>query len=310
MPVYDIRHVTRYAYARPVAFGEHRMMMRPRDSYDQRLVEAWLDIRPRPTRLRWVHDVFGNCVAIAQFAERADHLTFESTITVDHTSTAGPSFEIEDYARHFPFAYAAEEAADLAPSIARGYPDPGDEVHRWAQRFLRNGRATETGELLMTLTYAIRESFAYERRIERGTQPPTATLQRGRGTCRDFALFMMEAVRSLGFAARFVTGYIYVPSRDKPEYLGGGSSHAWAQVYVPGSGWVEFDPTNGIVGCSDLIRVAVTRDPSQAVPLWGSWRGTSDDALPLEVEVQVQRRDRPADSAFPHARGAQRVMEQ
>lgn len=309
MPVFDIRHVTRYAYARPVAFGEHRMMMRPRDSYDQRLVEAWLDIRPWPAELRWIHDVFGNCVAIARFADRSDHLTFESTITVDHTSGA-PSLEIEDYARHYPFSYAAEEAADLTPSMVRGYPDPEHEVQRWAHRFLRNGKPTETGELLMTLTYAIKESFRYERRVERGTQSPAATLQRGRGTCRDFALLMMEAVRSLGFAARFVTGYIYVPSRDRPEYLGGGSSHAWAQVYVPGSGWVEFDPTNGIVGGGDLIRVAVTRDPSQAVPLWGSWRGKRDDALPLEVEVQVQRRDRRADAAFPHTISAQSVMEQ
>jgi transglutaminase-like putative cysteine protease len=309
MPIFDVRHVTRYAYARPVAFGEHRMMMRPRDSYDQKLVEAWLDISPRPASFRWMHDVFGNCVAIAAFAGLSDRLSFESTITVDHSATSAPDFEIEDYARLYPFSYGAEEQADLMPSIARGYADPEQEVHRWVRRFLRSGKPTETGELLMTLTYAIKESFSYERRSAQGTQAPATTLLLGRGTCRDFALLMMEAVRSLGLAARFVTGYIYVPSRDRPEYLGGGSTHAWCQVYVPGSGWVEFDPTNGIVGNRDLIRVAVTRDPGQAIPLWGTWSGNREDALPLEVEVQVQRRDLPADAAFPHSDSARRVAE-
>ena len=139
------------------------------------------------------------------------------------------------------------------------YPD--DTVHRWARRFLKSGRPTETGRLLMTLCFAIHESFAYSRRTERGTQPPAVTLARRRGTCRDFALLMIDALRSLGFAARFVSGYVYVPDRDDPGVLGGGSTHAWAQVYLPGAGWVEFDPTNGIVGNRDLIRVAVARDP-------------------------------------------------
>ena len=139
----------------------------------------------------------------------------------------------------------------------------------------------------MTLTYGIKESFAYERRSEGGTQPPLTTLKLGRGSCRDFALLMMEAVRCLGFAARFVSGYLYVPDRDEATYLGGGSTHAWCQVYLPGAGWVEFDPTNGIVGNRDLIRVAVARDPAQAVPLAGTFFGDAADELGMTVEVQV-----------------------
>jgi transglutaminase-like putative cysteine protease len=98
---------------------------------------------------------------------------------------------------------------------------------------------------------------------------------------------MMEAVRALGLAARFVSGYIYVPDRDGPTRLGGGSTHAWCQVYLPGAGWVEFDPTNGIVGNADLIRVAVARDPGQAIPLTGTWYGEPGDDLGMTVEVQV-----------------------
>ena len=140
----------------------------------------------------------------------------------------------------------------------------------------------------MTLTCAIKESFTYTRRTERGTQGPVATLRIGCGSCRDFALLMMEAVRSLGLAARFVSGYLYVPSRDGPEYVGGGSTHAWCQVYLPGAGWVEFDPTNGIIGNRDLIRVAVARDPGQAVPLSGTYLGNLEDELDMKVEVNVK----------------------
>ena len=98
---------------------------------------------------------------------------------------------------------------------------------------------------------------------------------------------MIEAVRSLDLAARFVSGYLYVADRDDPQHVGGGSTHAWCQVYLPDAGWVEFDPTNGIVGNRDLIRVAVARDPSQAVPLFGNWRRAASDYLDMTVEVRV-----------------------
>src|SRR2546430_16386582 len=145
----------------------------------------------------------------------------------------------------------------------------------------------------MTLAHAIKEGFTYTRRAEHGTQEPIVTVRMGRGSCRDFALLMIEAVRSLGLAARFVSGYLYVPSREGPENIGGGSTHAWCQVYLPGAGWVEFDPTNGIIGNRDLIRVAVARDPAQAVPLSGSWYGARSDYLGMTVDVRVK-----SDGAF------------
>jgi transglutaminase-like putative cysteine protease len=140
----------------------------------------------------------------------------------------------------------------------------------------------------MTLNEAIAQSFSYKRRSSDGTQIPLETIRRQEGTCRDFALLMMEAARSLGFTARFVKGYVYVPSRDGSDRLGGGSTHAWCQIYVPGSGWVEFDPTNGIVGNRDLIRVGVARTPGQAVPLSGTYRGDPEDELGMEVSVNVR----------------------
>ena len=294
MTILTVRHITTYRYRRPVAFGEHQMMFRPRDSYDQRLIDSGLIITPEPVSLDWMHDVFGNCVARAKFKGLATELRFESTIRVEHYPSNAPNFQTARAAKSYPFLYDPDELADLEPSITRRYPDVNGEVERWALRFLSAGKSTPTGKLLMTMTCAIKESFVYMRRSESGTQTPAATLLSGRGTCRDFALLMIEAVRSLGFAARFVSGYIYVPSRDGPNYVGGGSTHAWCQVYLPGAGWVEFDPTNGIIGNHDLIRVAVARDPQQAIPLSGCYIGLPDDDLGMTIEVNVKSEEREA----------------
>ena len=290
MTILTVKHVTTYAYGVPVRLGEHRMMLRPRDSNDQRLLDATLDIEPRPQNVRWIHDVFDNCVAIANFAGNTRSLRVENNIALEHTPFDGPEVLLEDRARYYPFAYDGEEMPDLARSIERHYADPSGDLDRWVQRFLQQGRPTETGTLLMTLTYAIKEGLSYERRAARGTQSPLQTLASRRGSCRDFATLMMEAARALGFAARFVSGYLYVPDRDTGErHLGGGATHAWCQIYLPGAGWVEFDPTNGIVGNRDLIRVAVAREAQQAIPLHGSYFGDAEAAEGMDVTVNVRR---------------------
>jgi transglutaminase-like putative cysteine protease len=287
MPVLTVRHVTTYRYKQPVAFGEHRMMLRPRDSYDQKLLETRLSIVPDPLDIRWVHDVFGNCVAIARFAGRAQELRFESVIRLDHSPSNALDFQIEDYARRYPFTYGSDDMPDLLRSIERQYLDPEHEVDRWARQFLRQDGRTETTELLAAMTYAIKQNLTYVSRDESGIQDPVRTLKLASGSCRDFAVLMMEAVRSLGLAAHFVSGYLYVPENRHRTRVGGGATHAWLRVYLPGAGWVEFDPTNGIVGSHDLIRVAVVRDPRQAVPVSGTWTGFPSDALGMTVEVEV-----------------------
>ncbi len=286
-----VRHVTTYRYARPVELGEHRMMLRPRDGHDQRLVESELTIEPRPTRIRWLYDAFDNCVALATFAGATTSLSVESRSTVERTEDDSPGGEIDPRARHFPFSYLPEELPDVARSIERLYGDPGGDLDRWANQFVNSGGTTLTGDLLMTMTCAIREGFAYERREEAGVQPPWLTLDRRKGSCRDFAVLMMEAARVLGVAARFVSGYIYVPGgQSASERLGGGATHAWVQVYLPGAGWIEFDPTNGLIGGRDLIRVAVARVPSQATPLTGIYYGNLADELGMDVTVEVTQR--------------------
>lgn len=287
MTVLKVHHLTTYTYKRPVGFGEHRILFRPRDSHDQRLLESQLLIWPEPAELFWVHDVFGNSVAVANFDVSADVLRFETVIVLEHTPQLRLHFRTDEEAHTWPFAYDDETLVDLESSIRRQYPDDGGATAAWARRFINSAGPTDTARMLEAMTIAISDEFTYARRTNPGTQTPAMTLDSLSGSCRDFALLMMEAARSLGLAARFVTGYIYVPSRDRPERLGGGATHAWTQVFLPGAGWVEFDPTNGIIGNRDLIRVGVARDPRQAIPLWGTHTGSSNDSLGMTVQVNV-----------------------
>ncbi len=286
-----VRHLTLYRYRRPVGFGEHRLMFRPRDSHDLRLIRTALTIDP-PAEVRWLHDVFSNSIAIAGFRDQAAELRFDSEIEIEHYGMTDPDFPLEPYARSYPFSYSNEDIPDLGRTIERHYPDPERRVDAWAKALVQNGgEGLETGALLGRMTRAIKEQFAYRQRFAIGVQSPVETLDQASGTCRDLALFMMEAVRSLGLAARFVSGYLYDPALDGgsavPELLGLGATHAWVQVYLPGAGWVEFDPTNGLVGGANLIRVGVARDPSQAIPLQGSYLGAPDDFIDMQVDVKV-----------------------
>jgi transglutaminase-like putative cysteine protease len=287
MPLLTIHHKTEYRYARPVSFGTHRIMLRPADGHDLRLLAGQLDITPEPASLRWIHDVFGNSVAIAKFDTRAELLTFSNLATVEQTPVEVFALSADDQAYVYPFLYDQEEFPDLAQYIAPHYADPQGDLSAWSRRFLGDVTPTRTLDILSGMTGEIHRAFSYRRRYEHGTQHPLDTLQSGAGTCRDFALLMIEALRRLGIAARFVSGYLFVHGERPRGYLGGGSTHAWVQVYLPSAGWIEFDPTNGIIGNRDLIRVAVAREPRQAVPLHGSYYGAANAFLGMTVNINV-----------------------
>ncbi|MCK1384206.1 transglutaminase family protein [Bradyrhizobium sp. 21] len=287
MPLLTIHHKTEYRYNRPVAFGEHKIMLRPRDGHDLRVLDSQLKISPEPMSLHWIHDVFGNSVAIADFDERAHTLCFDWHVTVEHNPVEEFALTPDDPAYFYPFVYDDEEFPDLVQYITPQYADTGGEIAEWARGFLDEDSPSPTFKILSGITHAIRKQFNYRKRHEPGTQHPLLTLQSGTGTCRDYALFMIEALRQLGIAARFVSGYIFVPEDIAQRHVGGGSTHAWVQVYLPSAGWIEFDPTNGIVGTRDLIRVAVARDPRQAIPLHGVYIGAQDAFDAMEVSIKV-----------------------
>jgi hypothetical protein len=226
-------------------------------------------------------------VAIATFDERAEILSFSSTATVEHNPAEEFALTPDDPAYFYPFLYDNEEFPDLVQFIKPQYSDPGGELSAWALNFLDEEGPTPTFNILGGMTHGIRDAFIYRNRHEQGTQHPLDTLQTKSGTCRDFALFMIEALRRLGIAARFVSGYLFIPGDHSHGYVGGGSTHAWVQVYLPRAGWIEFDPTNGIVGTRDLVRVAVARDPRQAIPLHGTYLGSADAFVGMEVSINV-----------------------
>ena len=261
-------------------------MFRPRDSHSLRLLDTKLSIYPSPERISWTYDVFGNSVAHADFGnQKSDTLKFQSEIDILHYETTQPTQLLLASATQFPFTYTEDEKPDLFPVMAPKLDKDSHIVGAWAQDVVAatNGN---TLAIIHDMMAQLRSTITYKRRSSLGTQAPAETLALGTGTCRDFAWLMIEALRSLGFAARFVSGYIYSPART--TLSGGGATHAWVQVYLPGCGWIELDPTNGIFGNRDLIRIAVARIPRQAMPLSGSFIGDRGCYLGLTVAVLVE----------------------
>lgn len=334
MPIrYDITHTTTYRYHEPVRFGEHRVMFRPRDSHDLRVLATDLRVSP-DAAVRMIQDPHSNSIALVQPLAPADELCIVCRFTIEHAHTNNLELPLAPSAELYPFSYSTAERFDLECYLRPHHDDPQGTLTAWARQFLRTDGPTRTRDLLVQMNQHIREHFRYAARDEEGTQPPLQTLALGSGTCRDFALLMMEAGRRLGVATRFVSGYLYDPALDLPPdpaptaaadpgapaegaapdagapvpvetgspappapapadapvpTLGAGATHAWMQAYLPGAGWVPFDPTNNLLGGTQLIRVGVARDPDQAAPVAGSWYGEPQAYAGMAVEVRVSR---------------------
>ena len=289
---YEIVHTTIYHYQQPVSFGEHRVMFRPRDSHDLRVLATDLVVSPMAL-VRMIQDPHSNSVALVQPLVSAAELKIVCSFTIEHAHTNNLELPLAPSAEVFPFAYSLEERFDLEQYLRPHHDDPGGHLTAWARQFIRTDGLTGTRDLLVKMNQFIRANFGYAARDEQGTQTPQETLKLSTGSCRDFALLMMEAVRRLGIATRFVSGYLYDPALDGADgaaTVGAGATHAWLQAYLPGAGWVPFDPTNNLLGGNQLIRVGVARDPSQAAPIAGSWFGDPGDYLGLTVSVVVHRR--------------------
>ena len=284
-----IKHTTEYTYRNPVGLLRHRLMVRPDDSHDLKLHGAELKVEPEPALVHWKHDVFDNSICLLEWpaALATDRLSIVSTLDLTHHPDGPPlpKYSLDTVARLFPFSYAQNEIPDLARLAERQMPDPDRKVDTWARRTVAEAGSTNTLEVLEAMTRAIQQNFRYGARHEEGTQSAAQTTELGTGTCRDFAVLMMEALRSFGLATRFVTGYLYDDTSGTTR--GGGSTHAWCGVYLPGAGWVEYDPTNGLVAGANLIRVGVTREASQAIPISGGFVGNSDDPIGMHVDVSV-----------------------
>ena len=310
--IYDIVHRTEYRFNKPVRFGQHRLLFRPLDGHDMRVLATDLQVEPSAQRIDLLHDVYGNSIAHVLPSSDADRLVITSLFTVDHLGSGAFGMPTEAESSWMPPAYTNAEVLALQPFLLPSYPDPGHLLRAWAQPFANvgvpgvlSGQARGSAlnleaplvgprETIASMTQAIRANFAYQARDEEGVQTPQETLQRQSGSCRDFATLMIDALRLLGIAARFVSGYLYVPPSINDQnqdgsasHVGGGATHAWVQCYLPDCGWFPADPTNNLIGGHDLIRVAVGRDAAEVVPLAGAWYGDRNDFAGLTVDVSV-----------------------
>jgi transglutaminase-like putative cysteine protease len=251
-----IVHKTEYHYNEPVRFGPHRVMMRSREGHDVQIVGGHFEVHPRAT-LNWKRDIHENSIAVVEFAEPSDRLTISAEALIEYLRDTPVDCLIDPDASEFPFQYAPEDQLELVPYRLPSYPYDRGQLREWLQ------------------------SLKYNRREEASVQTPSRTLALGTGSCRDYAVLMMEAARHLGFGARFVSGYIQMAEGQH------GATHAWTGVYIPGAGWNGFDPTNNKRAGSEHIAAAVAREQEKASPVSASWFGPNGALRQLDVSVQV-----------------------
>lgn len=287
--IYDLEHTTTYYYRQPVTFGEHRAIFLPSAGRERILsysVEANVAVK-----IRWKMDTLSNNVALLELSGSAQELRIVYRLRAEHFGIPEiAAFPLDARAKTVPVQYTPDEWIDLMVFMRPHAEDPDGSVAAWAKHFVA-GEQDDTLDLLDRMMDAIWNTFTYQSREAEGTQPPGETLRFRAGTCRDYAWLMIEALRRLGFACRFVSGYLYDAALDGGEVgmTGSGATHAWLQVYLPGAGWRAYDPTNRITTGFDLVRVAIARHPGQVIPLSGSWVGDVQDYLGLDVKVSIRK---------------------
>ena len=274
-----IIHDTTYRYDAPVTFGPHRLVLRPREGHDVRLESMQLTISPAH-EVRWSRDVFSNSIAMVTFREPANQLHIQSDVVVERTIHAAVDLTTLPLA-NYPPSYDPLEQAIVDVYRAFSFVDDIYAVKDW----LEDKEVPEHGDAIRVLSLLnglIFKELEYRRREEKGVQSPRETLRLKGGSCRDKATLFMEAARALGIAARFASGYL----DGAASQAGHAATHAWAEVYLPHSGWIGFDPTIGETTSSKHTVVGVSHHPRGVMPVSG--RFSAGGARPLGLEVAVK----------------------
>ena len=277
-----ITHLTEYQFCGPVTLNPHRLLLRPREGPEVHIESSSLMIFPAHT-IKWHRDVLDNAAAVVDFLEPTQNLAITSEVVIQHYVENPFDFLFEDYAVNYPFQYAPMDRVDLTPFLQPSYPGDEGAIRTWLGRLNLRQPAMQTYALLDVINRAIAGQFAYAAREEPGVQAPAQTLALKRGSCRDFAALFVETCRCLGLASRFVSGYAHAPAMEHWS----ATTHAWAEVYLPGAGWKGFDPTNGEVAGVRHISVAVAHHPEAVPPVAGSFVGLPGPAPKLVVDVRV-----------------------
>ena len=280
MKRYKILHRTYYNFSAEVELKPHQLRLRPREGHELRIESSNLKITPSAS-LRWFRDVEDNSVAIASFDSPGRQLLIESEIIIQHFDQSPLDFLVADYAVDYPFFYQTEDSIVLIPYMQVVEQGASKQLAEWIANFWKSGEQIQTYSLLQRLAEHIEQTLRYQLREEPGVQSVQQTLKLGSGSCRDSAYLFMEAARQLGFAARFVSGYLNTP----PSSVNYGATHAWAEVFLPGAGWKGFDPTIGQVVGTNHIPVAVARLPESVPPVSGAYLGPASATLDVGVWV-------------------------
>ena len=279
-----IEHRTCYRYNRQVKLQSHRLVVTPRDGGDLTTVRHLLRCEPK-AEISWTLDAFGNSIATATFTGLTDQLAIFNEALIDHRTPAWPIFAIDPSAHIYPFTYSLDDLIDLGALAQPNWLTAGGyAVSAWARGFVMGGQ-TDTLSLLKDLNNGVLGDILYRVRDEEGTQTPAETLMLNSGSCRDIAGLFIEAARHLGFGARAVSGYLFDPDQQAGD---SGSTHAWAEIYLPGAGWIAFDPTHRRVGGAQLVPVAVARLNRQIMPVTGGYVGAPEDFEAMDVAVSVR----------------------
>ena len=277
-----IEHVTDYRFHGPVTLNAHHLLLRPREGHDVRIESSRLEISPQYW-IRWHRDVFDNSIATVDFFAPSDRLRIVSRVVIQHYEVDAPNCGAEYELGSAITPYAASDAVDLYPFQILSFPSDQAVVHEWLRGLELLDQPMRFIHFQSVINQVIQRDFQYESRDAEGVQPPSLTLGRRRGSCRDYATLFIEACRSMGLACRFVSGYLHAPATE----MGNASTHAWAEVYLPEIGWKGFDPTIGEVTHNRHIAVAVARDPESIPPVSGSYLGPSNTRPWMFVGVQV-----------------------
>lgn len=280
MQRYKIVHRTYYNFSNAVRLGPHQLRLRPRENYALHVESFSLNITP-PASLLWQVDVEGNSLAVATFAVPTTQLAVKSEVILQQYNVTPLDFLVADYAVDYPFVYLPDDRVMLLPYMEFPDAETRNLLAEWIADLWSPNEQIQTYTLLQRLGAHISQTFAYRVREEPGVQTARQTLTNNTGSCRDFALLFIQAVRCLGLAARFVSGYLHSP----PSVTDFGATHAWAEVYLPGAGWKGFDPTSGEIVGSDHIAVAVARLPESVPPIAGSFFGSAESNLDVGVWV-------------------------
>lgn len=290
MSTIHIIHSTIYRYEKAVRFGVHQLRIRPFEDHEKEILDFSLKIEPAH-KIRWAYDQFQNAVGYLEVTKASQTLAITSELHVKLRNENPFDFILEPYCTEIPFHYTPQEQIDLNPFLQPLYPNERKTVLEWVQPFLNTHGKAKTIDFLIAINRAIPRLMTYQARHESGTQSPSQTIRHRRGACRDFAVLLMELCRHLGIAARFVSGYLVNvrDEKDSSQNFAAGAMHAWTQVYLPGAGWKDFDPTCGILTSNEHLRVAVGRTPEQTTPILGSYLGKEKVDLGFEVDVKVRK---------------------